>query len=109
MFHPVRKWRVDICWPDQKLALEIEGGIWVNGGHVRPAGFMKDLEKYNALTLEGYHLLRCTPEQIESCEIYDTVREWFKRYIKDGWKPYGNRMLSNTFMVSEIKPPEPPK
>lgn len=30
------------------------------------------------------------------------------RYIKGGWKPYGNRMLSNTFMVAEIKPPAAP-
>ena len=79
-FHPTRKWRIDICWPDQKLALEIEGGVWENGRHVRPSGFIKDIEKYNALTLEGFSLLRCTPQQMETCESYDFVREWFKKW-----------------------------
>lgn len=79
-FHPTRKWRIDICWPEQKLALEIEGGVWTNGGHVRPTGFIKDIEKYNALTLEGFSLLRFTPQQMGNCESYDFVREWFKKY-----------------------------
>ena len=77
-FHTVRKWRVDLCWPDQKLALEIEGGVFINGRHVRPTGFIKDIEKYNALSILGYSLLRFTPQQMESCESYDFLREWFK-------------------------------
>jgi hypothetical protein len=24
LFHPERKWRIDYCWPEQKLAVEIE-------------------------------------------------------------------------------------
>ena len=77
-FHPARKWRVDLCWPDQKLALEIEGGVFTNGRHVRPTGFIKDLEKYHALSILGYGLLRFTPQQMKSCESYDFIREWFK-------------------------------
>lgn len=77
-FHPVRKWRVDICWPDQKLAVEIEGGVWSCGRHIHPTGFMNDKEKYNMLSIFGYHLLRFTPQEIESCEAYDVIREWFK-------------------------------
>ena len=77
-FHPVRKWRLDLCWPDQKLALEIEGGVFTNGRHVRPTGFIKDLEKYNALSILGYSLLRFTPQQMKNCESYDFLREWFK-------------------------------
>mgnify|MGYP006149714629 CR=1 FL=1 len=25
-FHPKRKWRLDLAWPEEKLAVEIEGG-----------------------------------------------------------------------------------
>lgn len=82
-FHPTRKWRVDLCWPDQKLVLEIEGGIFTNGRHVRPTGFIKDIEKYNALSILGYSLLRCTTQQMKSCESYDFLREWFKNNTGD--------------------------
>jgi len=85
-FHPTRKWRIDICWPDQKLALEIEGGVFMtkrNGGatgHRSITNFIGDMEKYNALSILGYSLLRFTPQQMESCESYDFLREWFKSH-----------------------------
>ncbi len=79
-FHPKRRWRVDICWPDQKLALEIEGGTFMKsgGGHRSVTGYHKDMEKYNAMSIQGYFLLRFTTREMESCESYDVLREWFK-------------------------------
>lgn len=82
-FHPTRRWRLDLCWPDQKLALEIEGGVFTNGAHIRPTGFIKDIEKYNSLSILGYSLLRFTPKQMERCESYDFLREWFKNNTGD--------------------------
>jgi len=80
-FHPERKWRVDLCWPEQKLALEIEGGTFKEkGGHRGSiSGYLKDIEKYNTLSIHGFSLLRFTPQQMESCEAYDSLREWFKK------------------------------
>lgn len=63
-FHDTRKWRFDYCWPDHKLALEIEGGVWTRGRHTRPSGFLKDMAKYNAAARLGYRVFRCTPTQI---------------------------------------------
>jgi very-short-patch-repair endonuclease len=65
-FHPKRKWQIDFCWPHRKLAVEIEGGVWSNGRHTRPQGFIKDMEKYNALSIMGYTLLRFTTQQVKS-------------------------------------------
>lgn len=53
-----RKWRLDFAWVSQKVALEIEGGVWMRGRHVRPAGFIADCEKYNAATLNGWRVYR---------------------------------------------------
>ncbi len=80
-FHPTRRWRIDLCWPDQKLALEIEGGTYMaKGGHRGSiTGYVKDVEKYNALSIKGFSLLRFTPQQMDSCEAYDYLREWFKK------------------------------
>ena len=85
-FHPKRRWRLDLCWPGQKLALEIEGGTYQSRGAHRGSigGYLKDIEKYNALSILGYSLLRFTPQQMESCESYDFLREWFKNNGRAG-------------------------
>lgn len=57
-FHPTRKWRVDFAWPDYKLAVECEGGIYSQGRHTRVKGFLDDIEKYNALAESGWRILR---------------------------------------------------
>lgn len=34
-FHPVRKWRFDAAFPVRKIAVEIDGGVFVQGRHMR--------------------------------------------------------------------------
>ena len=68
-FHPTRKWRIDYAWPKQKLAVEIEGGVWTQGRHTRGSGFVKDIIKYNALTELGWRLLRYQPSKIDYEQI----------------------------------------
>lgn len=68
-FHPTRKWRLDFAWPEYRLAVEIEGGAYKKGRHNRPVGFIKDMEKYNSLTLSGWYLLRFIPDKIN----YDMI------------------------------------
>ncbi len=65
-FHPTRRWRFDYAWPDHRVALEVEGGIWSGGRHTRGAGYLGDLEKYNAATLLGWRVLRTTPRSLMS-------------------------------------------
>lgn len=57
-FHPDRKWRFDMAIPDLLVAIELEGGVWTRGRHTRGAGFLKDVEKYNAGTVLGWRILR---------------------------------------------------
>ena len=63
-FHDVRNWRLDFAWPAQRLAVEIEGAVWVAGRHTRGSGFIKDCAKYNAATLAGWRVLRYTDREI---------------------------------------------
>jgi very-short-patch-repair endonuclease len=67
-FHATRKWLFDFCWPDRRLAVEVEGGIYSGGRHVRGDGFQKDVEKYNTAALDGWTLLRFTSAMIKSGE-----------------------------------------
>jgi hypothetical protein len=63
-FHGARKWRFDWAWVFEKIALEVEGGIWTQGRHTRGAGFLADMEKYNAAVLLGWRVLRTTPDKL---------------------------------------------
>ncbi|HAX26171.1 MAG TPA: hypothetical protein DCX80_14215 [Chloroflexi bacterium] len=56
-FHPVRRWRFDLAWPDRMLAVEVQGGIYRGGGHTSVAGLKRDIEKSNAATMLGWRVL----------------------------------------------------
>lgn len=74
-FHPTRRWRFDWCWPEKKIALEIEGGVWTGGRHTRGAGFVADMEKYNASAALGWRLIRVTPSALMTRETLAALRE----------------------------------
>ncbi len=63
-FHAVRRWRFDYAWPEQRVALEVEGGVWTGGRHTRGAGFVGDMEKYNAAVLAGWRVVRVVPGKL---------------------------------------------
>lgn len=63
-FHPTRKWRFDFCLVAEKIAIELEGGIFIKGRHVRGVGYQKDCEKYRAAVLLGWRVLRYTTNEV---------------------------------------------
>jgi len=65
-FCPTRRWRFDFAWPERKIAVEIEGGVWINGAHNRGAHFLSDMEKYNWATINGWRVLRYTNKTLEN-------------------------------------------
>ena len=73
-FHPTRRWRIDVAaWhlpSGRKLAIEIDGGVWVQGRHTRGAGVLKDNEKIAHLAMDGWLFLRVTPQQVTSGQAY---------------------------------------
>lgn len=73
-----RRWRVDYAWVDAKVALEIEGGIWEQGRHNRPVSMIKEMAKYNRLSVLGWRLIRCTPQDVKDGSIFETVRQALK-------------------------------
>ena len=69
LFHPKRKWRFDYAWEEQKLALEVHGGIHSGGRHTRGRGFVEDRAKMNEATLLGWTVIEATPEHIKSGQL----------------------------------------
>jgi very-short-patch-repair endonuclease len=57
-FHPTRRWRFDYANIVQKIAVEIEGGVFTRGRHTRGKGYIEDCVKYNAAAALGWRVLR---------------------------------------------------
>src|SRR5574337_445194 len=59
-FHLLRGWRFDYAFVAQKIAVEVEGGVWRRGGgaHSHPLNIERDMEKYNAAAVLGWRILR---------------------------------------------------
>ncbi|MEX1115813.1 MAG: hypothetical protein WEB53_11235 [Akkermansiaceae bacterium] len=52
-----------------RTLIEIEGGIYINGRHNRPAGFAADLEKYLEASLAGWRVIRFGPNELATAHI----------------------------------------
>lgn len=81
LFHRKRKWRFDLAWPDLLIAVEVEGGIWVGGRHVRGEGYEADCEKYNEAQLAGWMVLRFTPGMIKGGKAGDVIEKAIRKAI----------------------------
>ena len=73
-FHPIRKWRFDYAFPELKIAIECDGGVWTGGRHNRPTGYLKDMEKFNTAAEMGWVVLKFTPQQLMTSATIDIIR-----------------------------------
>lgn len=71
-----RKFRFDFADVKNKIAIELEGGVFINGGHTRGKGYISNVEKYNLAVAEGWRLLRaCNKDQmLEIISIYKDIK-----------------------------------
>lgn len=81
-FHTVRRWRLDVAFPDVKLGVEIDGGTFVQGKHSRGAGIRADMAKQAALAALGWRLIRCMPEHVNSGVALAWVRDALAAELK---------------------------
>lgn len=81
-FHATRKWRFDYAIIEHKIAIEVEGGVWTQGRHTRPKGFLGDMDKYNAAAQNGWRVLRVTPDSLLSVKTLNMIKATIDAYIK---------------------------
>lgn len=75
-FHPTRKWRIDWYFEigAKRVAVEVEGGVWIQGRHTRGKGFVGDMEKYNELTRLGIALIRVQPKDLLTTKTIEILK-----------------------------------
>jgi hypothetical protein len=58
------------------LLVEIQGGIWIKGGHTTGKGITRDAEKLNLAALAGFRSMQFTKEHIQSGQALKWVQEF---------------------------------
>jgi hypothetical protein len=74
---PARRFRFDAAWPDQHVALEVNGGVFTRGRHTRGAGYVRDMEKMNLSQSLGWQVYQCEPRGIQD----GSALQWVKAAI----------------------------
>ena len=74
-FHPVRRWRFDFAHPEAMVGIEIEGGVWTRGRHIRPQGFIDVWEQYHEAGVCGWSIFRLTPGMITK-DILEPIQDF---------------------------------
>lgn len=71
----LKDWRIDLAYPDIRLAIECEGVLWKGAGrHQRGVGYENDLDKYNCLMRDGWTVYRCSQRLINNLGAVDTIK-----------------------------------
>jgi hypothetical protein len=84
-FAAPRRWAFDYAWPAFRIAVEVEGGIFVRGRHTRAQGFIRDMAKYNAAAMRGWFVFRLDFRTFTSPTAVELVREAL--VFRGGWTP----------------------
>ncbi len=90
-FHPTRKWRFDVALPEQRIAIEVEGGIFIKQApatdpvakqkqrarmaHASPMAILRDIEKYNEAQFLGWRVFRTSTRANDWARLADRVAE----------------------------------
>ena len=80
-FSAARRWSADYCHTASRTIIELEGGIYSAGRHTRAAGFLGDIEKYNAAAMLGYTVLRLGTGQVDDAHVGE-IADWVCRKTK---------------------------
>lgn len=77
---PGRDYRFDFCWPDRKIAVEIEGGdIWRgNSRHTHGSAYISDCRKYNSAIRHGWQVYRYPTALVNDKTAISEIESIFK-------------------------------
>lgn len=75
VFAPPRRFRFDFAWETEMLAVEIDGGTFVKGGHSTGVGIHTDCVKSSEASVLGWKVMHFDKIMIESGEAIDYLRK----------------------------------
>jgi hypothetical protein len=80
-FHPHRRWRLDYYHAPTQTGIELHGGVWSEGRHVRGKGFLGDLDKMNAAQMQGIVVLQLGTGQVDHQHVTEII-DWLRKGMR---------------------------
>ena len=77
-FWPGRRYEFDFAWPHLLLALEVMGGTFSGGAHVRGARYEQDCEKLCEGAIRGWRVMYVTAAMIDDGRALSLVARALK-------------------------------
>jgi hypothetical protein len=108
--------RFDFAWIHQMVALEIQGGTFVRGAHVRGMGYSDDCKKLNSATLKGWRMFQATTDMLRPDKetgqilVIDQIRSALHHYVdaEAQWVAWirdlqiGDSIIEHGFFVERV-------
>jgi len=70
-----RRWRFDLAWINYRVAVEREGGTWIQGRHTRGKGYAEDCVKYSEAAILGWAVIRLTSDKLAKKRRVETLAQ----------------------------------
>ena len=61
---PGRMFRADFAFPEQKLIVEVDGGVFNRRAHGSVAGIIADMQRTNLAAINGWRVMRFRPDEV---------------------------------------------
>ena len=62
---PGRKFQADFAFPEQKLIVEVDGGIYNRRAHGSIGGIIADMKRTNLAAISGWRVMRFRPDELQ--------------------------------------------
>jgi very-short-patch-repair endonuclease len=72
---PGRKFEFDRVWREQRVAVEVQGGVHARMGHSTGVGIERDCEKLSLAAAHGWRVIPVTEKQIKSGQAVQWIAQ----------------------------------
>lgn len=73
---PERRFRLDIAFPQHKVGVEVQGGIWMPvSGHKSGVHLKRDYTKNNLGLLNGWRVLQIEPKDVTMLSTVEMIKK----------------------------------
>ena len=78
-----RKFRVDFAYPEIRMGIEIDGGIFNKKAHGSITGILNDIDRNNTAAMEGWTMIRIPSSHIHEIKYKEALVVTYERLQKE--------------------------